>query len=157
MDSEALLNQVLRCFLEKLIANGATSASFALFANQQMQFFQSSDKPWQEFYANSEEAKHCHIRNHGVKLLNSNIETSTIIWDALQINNDESRFLNEMRIKNNRCHGISLCQKLFDSSMVCIILTGARNNNDFVRKVFENKNLLLRDALNLSTVHLLLK
>ena len=157
MDSEKNLNLVSSYFLERLIANGATSANFALFTNKEMKFFKSSDESWQDFYVHSEEAKHCHIRNHGVKLLNTKIETTTVVWDTLQINNDQSRVLTEMRIKNNRNNGISICQKIFDSSMLCIILTGDNDNDNFVQKVFENKKTLLNEATRLTTLYPLLK
>ena len=152
MDSQKKINKIYDRYLDNLKRNGATSASFALFSANKLVLYSCSDKKWEDFYNNSNEAKHCHIRNHGIVMQKNKINSFSIIWDNLKPNNDESKFLNEQRMKNNRCHGVTIAQTLDDDKLLCVILTGENSNDQFASQVLSQKSKLIEETSNIITL-----
>ncbi len=124
--------------MENLVFQGATYASMTIITNKELNLYKSTNMVWDEFYHGNNFAKYCHLISVGNKLFEKN-DNFTLLWDHVTPDTEISNIINEHRIKNNLCHGISFVQKNIDGSMQGINLATKFGDLSFTLAVIENK------------------
>lgn len=142
MDNQKIIAQATSAFVENLVFQGATYASLTIFKNGVLKVYQSTNAAWDEFYNANNYSKSCHIVSAGNELIKTQPKF-TVLWDLIIPNNDVTNLINELRIKNGLCHGVSFVQKNIDGSMQGINLAGKYNDLSFSTAVIENKKKIL--------------
>lgn len=138
-------------FLNQLTFQGATYSSITVIKNSESIFYKSTNKNWDEIYYNSGASKFCHLISAASKLVKYN-KDFTIVWDMITPNSEIAHHLNELRAKNNLCHGVSFIQKISNSLMLSINLTGRYGDLNFSTAVIENKKNIINKFLKISNL-----
>ncbi|MBY0380063.1 MAG: hypothetical protein K2P99_06675 [Burkholderiales bacterium] len=144
MDNQKNIDKITNEFVNNLVFQGATYASITIFKNGKLELYNSTNAFWDEFYHENNYAKDCHLVKTGNNLIKSN-NKFTILWDLIIPDSEIANIINEYRIKNNLCHGISFVQKNPDGTMQGINLTGKYSDLSFTKAVIENKKQILEE------------
>ena len=132
--------------LKNYIYEGVHSATFGVVEKKDNKsiliHYESTNKKWSKFYANSAESKECHIVKYsGERSLDTN--EFTIIWELLIPDNEASVILNDKRRDLEHCNGVTICRNISSDLLLCATFTGHENDINFAGKFLQRKQEFL--------------
>ncbi len=144
MDNEKIIKTVTETFVNNLIFQGATYASITIIKKGNLELYKSTNFNWDEFYYENNYSKDCHLIATGNELIKTQ-NNFTVLWDSIAPNSEIASIINEHRIKNKLCHGVSFVQKNPDGTMQGINLATRYGDLAFTKAVIENKKAILEE------------
>jgi len=152
MDNKKVIDSITNSFVNNLVFQGATYASITIFRDGKLEVYNSTNHFWDEFYHEHNYARDCHIVKTGNSLIKTN-DKFTVLWDLLTPDTEIAHIINEERMKNSLCHGISFVQKNPDGTMQGINLTGKWSDLSFTKSVIENKKKIFEEFRKIKMIY----
>lgn len=134
--------------IDQLLDYGITYCSITLLnPTGEAIFSKSSSEKWHTKYIESDLYKKCHLMNEASYQIKNQKNGFIFVWDKYFPVNEESEYLNKLRIENNFDHGVAFCSSINNECKSILTVTGKHHDINFSKLVLKNKNPLYKAVM----------
>lgn len=133
---------------------GVTYSSVTLLDTEGVSFFsKSSSDEWSDLYMNTKLYQKCHLLKEALNQINHHSDGFVFLWDNFSPTNEESVYLDHLRVEKNICHGVAFCSPLANGNRAIITVAGKNSDINFSKQVLRNKSIIYRAVMNSLVTH----
>lgn len=127
---------------------GATYCSITLLNQDGVSYFcRASSDEWLNLYINSQLYQKCHLMKEAFSQTQSLNNGFIFIWDHFSPINEESFYLDKLRVEKHICHGVAFCSPLSNGGKSIITVTGKNADVNFSKQVLRNKDVMYKSIM----------
>lgn len=137
--------KLIECSLQYLKDQGAYATSILIYKKNELVFYHTNNKKFEDIYLSSKDLyEKCHLAKRAHYALNNN-KSTTLLWDTIVPENEESHILNEYREKYSHTHGITFLENLEDDLKIGLTLVGRRSDINLPLDILANKRVIMNE------------
>jgi len=147
------MDRQLETSLRRLVKQGSGAASLLIYKNSKLTYYKTTNPKFEDAYMNSQpQVVNCHIAEIATRRINEG-RPYTLIWDQLIPTNEDSLFLNELRLEHNYCHGITILNPINDTLLIGLTLVGKIKDLNLPYTVLKNKHVIAQEFINIMNAY----
>lgn len=131
--------------IDQLLGYGITYCSITLLnSTGEAIFSKSSSDKWNTKYMESGLYRKCHLMSEASNQIKNQQNGFIFVWDKYFPGNEESVYLNKLRIENDFDHGVAFCSPVNNEFKSILTVTGKHHDINFSKLVLQNKKPLYK-------------